>query len=101
MRIRRRILIALLFTADAASVAGQMPAAPPKEALSYSRFALPNGLVVVVNEDRSSPIVAVDLAYHVGSKDEQPNRRGFAHLCEHLMGLGSPALPGPQKDFLP
>ena len=48
-------------------------------------FTLPNGLTVLVHEDRKAPIVAVNLWYHVGSKDEKPGKTGFAHLFEHLM----------------
>ncbi len=50
---------------------------------------LDNGLLVIVNPDHSAPIVAVNLWYHVGSKDEQPGRTGLAHLFEHLMFQGS------------
>src|SRR5512134_4049808 len=50
---------------------------------------LENGLDVIVHEDRSCPIVAVNVWYHVGSKNEQPGRTGFAHLFEHLMFEGS------------
>ena len=50
---------------------------------------LANGLDVIVHEDRDCPIVAVNVWYHVGSKNEQPGRTGFAHLFEHLMFEGS------------
>src|SRR5262249_14682939 len=50
---------------------------------------LDNGLRVVLQEDRSAPIVAVNLWYHVGSKDERPGRTGFAHLFEHMLFQGS------------
>ena len=50
---------------------------------------LPNGLSVLVHEDHSCPIVAVNVWYHVGSKNERPGRTGFAHLFEHLMFEGS------------
>jgi zinc protease len=50
---------------------------------------LENGLDVIVHEDRNCPIVAVNIWYHVGSKNEQPGRTGFAHLFEHLMFEGS------------
>jgi zinc protease len=55
----------------------------------YSKHTLPNGLDVLLHEDRSCPIVAVNLWYHVGSKNETPGRTGFAHLFEHLMFEGS------------
>ena len=52
-------------------------------------FTLPNGLTVVVHEDHSSPLVAVNVWYHVGSGREVAGRRGFAHLFEHMMFQGS------------
>ena len=57
--------------------------------LPYAKRTLANGLDVLVHEDRHVPIVAVNLWYHVGSKNEQPGRTGFAHLFEHLMFEGS------------
>jgi zinc protease len=58
-------------------------------AIPHIRRTLPNGLDVLVHEDRDCPIVAVNVWYHVGSKDERPGRTGFAHLFEHLMFEGS------------
>jgi zinc protease len=60
---------------------------PPK--LEYQRLVLPNGLTVILHEDKSTPIVHVALWYHVGSKNERPGRTGFAHLFEHMMFKGS------------
>jgi zinc protease len=60
---------------------------PPK--FQYQISTLPNGLTVVLSEDHSTPIVHVNLTYHVGSKNEKPGRTGFAHLFEHLMFKGS------------
>ncbi len=57
--------------------------------LKVERYTLPNGLQVILHEDHSVPIVAVNLWYHVGSKNERPGRTGFAHLFEHLMFQGS------------
>jgi zinc protease len=57
--------------------------------ISYNKFTLPNGLDVVIHEDHALPIVAVNVWYHVGSKNEVPGRTGFAHLFEHLMFEGS------------
>lgn len=57
--------------------------------IAFDEFTLPNGLRVVVHEDRKAPVVAVNIWYHVGSKDEQPGKTGFAHLFEHLMFQGS------------
>ncbi len=60
---------------------------PPK--LEYKLTTLPNGLTVVLEEDHSTPIVHLQLWYHVGSKNEKAGRTGFAHLFEHLMFKGS------------
>ncbi len=60
---------------------------PPK--LQYEISTLPNGLTVVLEEDHSTPIVHLNLTYHVGSKNEKRGRTGFAHLFEHLMFKGS------------
>ena len=57
--------------------------------ISYERFVLPNGLKLLVYEDHKAPIVAVNVWYHVGSKNEKPGKSGFAHLFEHLMFNGS------------
>jgi zinc protease len=57
--------------------------------IPYQKFVLPNGLTLIVHEDHKAPIVAVDVWYHVGSKDERPGRTGFAHLFEHLMFTSS------------
>jgi zinc protease len=57
--------------------------------IPYTQQTLGNGLDVIVHEDRDCPIVAVNIWYHVGSKNEQPGRTGFAHLFEHLMFEGS------------
>ena len=61
------------------------PAAVAKVDIPFEQFTLPNGLRVVVHTDRKAPIVAVNVWYHVGSKDEPAGRTGFAHLFEHLM----------------
>src|SRR3972149_6256771 len=70
--------------ADAASAAGATDAAANVD-IPYQRFLLPNGLTLLVHEDRKAPIVAVNIWYHVGSKNERPGKSGFAHLFEHLM----------------
>jgi len=63
--------------------------APPAITIPYQRFVLKNGLTLLVHEDHKAPIVAVNIWYHVGSKNERPGRTGFAHLFEHLMFNGS------------
>ncbi len=57
--------------------------------IPFTSFVLSNGLTVIVHEDHKAPVVAVNTWYHVGSKDEQPGKTGFAHLFEHLMFSGS------------
>jgi len=57
--------------------------------IEYEKFTLPNGLRVLVHEDHKIPVVAVNVWYHVGSKDEEPGKTGFAHLFEHLMFNGT------------
>jgi len=57
--------------------------------IPYERDVLPNGLTLIIHEDHKAPIVAVNVWYHVGSKNERPRRTGFAHLFEHLMFNGS------------
>jgi zinc protease len=57
--------------------------------IPYQKFTLSNGLTLLVHEDHKAPIVAVNIWYHVGSKNERPGRTGFAHLFEHLMFNGS------------
>jgi zinc protease len=61
--------------------------------INYQRFSLENGLRVLVHEDRSTPLVAMNILYNVGSRDEDPERTGLAHLFEHLMFGGSVNIP--------
>jgi len=68
--------------------------------IPFDTFVLENGLPVILHLDRSSPLVAVDVWYHVGSKDESPGRTGFAHLFEHLMFMGSRNAPYPAFDAI-
>jgi zinc protease len=84
-----------------AMLLGQVAAVPANEPLpveakrpwlpelDVESYHLPNGLTVVLHEDHKTPLVAVNLAYNVGSKDDPPGRTGFAHLFEHLMFKGS------------
>ena len=58
----------------------------------YRQIQLDNGLTVISLEDHSCPVVAVHLWYHVGSKDEHPERQGFAHMFEHMMFRGTDRL---------
>jgi zinc protease len=61
--------------------------------VEFTRKILPNGLRVLIHEDHSTPLVAVNISYYVGSRDEQPDKTGFAHLFEHLMFSGSKHVP--------
>jgi len=61
--------------------------------IDFSRFELANGLRVVVHEDKSTPMIAVNILYNVGARDESPDKTGFAHLFEHLMFGGSANIP--------
>ena len=61
--------------------------------IHYEQFVLDNGLRVFVHEDETTPMAAVNILYNVGSRDEDPNKTGFAHLFEHLMFGGSRHIP--------
>ncbi|QNN45518.1 insulinase family protein [Thermomonas brevis] len=89
------LALALATALSAGAYAPQAQAAnAPAVDIPYESFTLPNGLRVVVHTDRKAPIVAVNIWYHVGSKDEPAGRTGFAHLFEHLMFNGSENNPG-------
>jgi zinc protease len=62
--------------------------------IPFQKFVLTNGLTLIVHEDHKAPIVAVNLWYHVASKNEKPGKTGFAHLFEHLMFTGSEHFKG-------
>ncbi|MEP0714179.1 MAG: pitrilysin family protein, partial [Algoriphagus sp.] len=66
-----------------------LPALAQKK-IEYKEFDLDNGLHVIMHQDNTTPIVVTSVLYHVGSKNEQPDRTGFAHFFEHLMFEGSP-----------
>ena len=81
-----------LLASPARSSAQTVPKIP------FVEYALPNGLQVILAPDHSTPVVAVNTWYHVGSGDEQPGRTGFAHLFEHIMFMGSEHVPVGQFD---
>ncbi len=99
MKFRSIVLSTALLAGT--TVMAQKPAAKPATAkapaaktaaantIKFTQYDLPNGLHVILHEDHSTPIVAVTVLYHVGSKNEDPNRTGFAHFFEHLMFEGS------------
>lgn len=87
-------MIALCFVGLPAFAQDTNPVASPEPEdspinIPYEKFVLDNGLTVIVHEDDKAPIVAVNLWYHVGSKNEKLGKTGFAHLFEHLMFNGS------------
>ncbi len=84
----------------AALGAGPLAAQAPALSVPVTVDTLPNGLTVIVHEDHSVPVVAVNLWYHVGSGDEKAGRTGFAHLFEHLMFMGSEHAAYPAFDRL-
>ncbi|MEO8380380.1 MAG: pitrilysin family protein [Acidobacteriota bacterium] len=86
-------LVTLLLTPALVAQQGSKPVTKPSPIpqidIPYTTFTLKNGLTVLHHEDRKAPIVAVNVWYHVGSKNEPMGRSGFAHLFEHLMFNGS------------
>lgn len=68
--------------------------------VQFEKYTLPNGLKVILHEDKSAPVVAVTMLYHVGSKNEDTNRTGFAHFFEHLLFEGSENIARGQFDKL-
>jgi len=70
------------------------PAAAALPTIKYEKYALPNGLEVILSEDHRLPLVSTDLWYHVGPANELSGRTGFAHLFEHMMFEGSKHVPG-------
>lgn len=86
------ILVALSYLIALTALAAPLGAqAIPR--IQFEKYKLSNGLEVILSEDHSTPIVAVDTWYHVGSGDELPGRTGFAHLFEHIMFMGSQHVP--------
>jgi zinc protease len=83
----RPLLAAVALVAALTLVPLDAAVRPPR--MEYELMKLPNGLTVVLSPDHSTPIVQVEVWYHVGSKDEKPGRTGFAHLFEHMMFKGS------------
>jgi zinc protease len=88
-RVVRSLTLVLAFMA-APRLAGQQPTETGARIdIPFEKFVLDNGLTLIVHEDHKAPIVAVNVWYHVGSKNEKPGKTGFAHLFEHLMFNGS------------
>ncbi len=81
--------IRALLATTAVLFAATAMAAETEIDIPYTKFVLENGLTVIVHEDHKAPIVAVNVWYHVGSKNEKEGKTGFAHLFEHLMFNGT------------
>jgi len=86
MRLHRKLFSAVIFFALSSIALGQASRNPHLE-LKETRLA--NGLRVITVEDHGAPVIAVDVTYNVGSRNERPGRTGFAHLFEHMMFKGS------------
>jgi zinc protease len=97
---RRLAVLALMLLAVPLDAQSPAPAAPPSIQVPFRQFQLPNGLNVILHQDKTVPVVAVNVWYHVGSANERPGRTGFAHLFEHLMFEGSKNVPEGQFDIL-
>ena len=85
--------VVLVVAAAANSTPAVAQSGTTRLAVAYEEFTLPNGLHVILHRDTSTPVVAVNVWYHVGSGSEKPGRTGFAHLFEHLMFEGSKHVP--------
>lgn len=96
MNNKRRVLsaLALVLTISLSQpLLGQKSSASDSIKIPFETYKLPNGLTVILSVDRTTPTVAVNVWYHVGSKNEMPGRTGFAHLFEHVMFTGSGHVP--------
>src|ERR1044071_8037437 len=95
LSMRRTILLFLVLLLCASIAFTAQRSNPSSDAIKipFESYKLPNGLNVILSVDKSTPTVAVDIWYHVGSKNEVPGRTGFAHLFEHVMFTGSGHVP--------
>jgi predicted Zn-dependent peptidase len=82
-------ILGLLLAVPLLTLAQESAFSPDDIDIPYKKYVLDNGLRLIVHEDHKAPIVAVNVWYHVGSKNEKPGKSGFAHLFEHLMFNGS------------
>jgi predicted Zn-dependent peptidase len=80
----KKLWLSLVLAGTVAGASAQQP-----QRIKFVEYDLPNGLHVILHEDHSTPIVTVSVLYHVGSKNEDPKRTGFAHFFEHLLFEGS------------
>src|SRR6266540_4051241 len=101
MTLKRTFFLSVFTTVLAAGAVSCTQAAKPAETtqandipkIDFEKYTLPNGLDVILSEDKRLPMVAVNLWYHVGPANEEPGRTGFAHLFEHMMFQGSRHVP--------
>ena len=100
------VILASALALAAAAHAQESKAAPVAETksaikpLAFTEYDLPNGLHVILHENHAAPVVSTYVLYHVGSKNERPDRTGFAHFFEHLMFEGSENIPRSRIDKL-
>ncbi len=87
------VALALMPAALFAQKASTAAAAGPSISIPFDKYTLANGLTVVLSQDHTTPTVAVEVLYHVGSKNEVLGRTGFAHMFEHVMFTGSGHVP--------
>ncbi len=83
MNLRKNVILLVLMLPFLGHLSAQ------EKRIEFEQYTLPNGLDVILHQDNTTPIVAVTITYHVGSKDERADRTGFAHFMEHLMFEGS------------
>jgi zinc protease len=87
--MQRLLTAAALAMSLLPSLQPSLASAETPPSIPYEKYRLANGLEVILSQDRTLPLVAVDIWYHVGAANEEPGRTGFAHLFEHMMFTGS------------
>jgi zinc protease len=92
-RVPASLLAALLLFVAVPTGQQKAPAGKSSITIPFEDYTLPNGLRVILSVDKAVPTAAVNVWYHVGSKNEEPGRTGFAHLFEHVMFTGSGHIP--------
>ena len=90
--MKQKLTICLLLIMGCVHLQAQM------NKIDFVEYDLDNGMHVILHQDNSTPIVAVSVMYHVGSKNEKPDRTGFAHFFEHLLFEGSENIERGQFD---
>lgn len=102
------LLAAAVLSAPLLALCAEAPAETPNAAapavkmprIDFIEYELPNGLHVILHQNKTAPVISTYLLYHVGSKNERPDRTGFAHFFEHLMFEGSENIQRGQIDKL-